>query len=300
MKKIKLKNKLKSEKGSITIFVLTSMFFFLVILLSIYMNNVNKNSNINKDIKSIEEQYNVTEDDLEKAYQEKVNKDRYPEPWAEIKLENNDRFFNGTNYHPINTNEQKFPELLGYPDEAENIEDVSTKGKAAITVSATIKAAPINAATIQKFVVGNAAGVGWNIYISISLTKVGFSFSVSKEKDVWENIDTGMVLDTGKVYNLIATFSRGKMILEVFDKDMNSIKSEIDTEIDLLDQLNDVNTLIGGNPKCKSDLNFGNTIIDNGTGFNGSIYDVKIWDKVLTEEQRNKLATEQIALYKDQ
>ena len=265
------------------------------------MNNSNKNSNMNKDIKNIEEQYNVTEDDLENAYQEEVNKDKYPEPWAEVKLENNDRIFNGTNYHPINTTEQKFPELLGYPDEAENIEDVSTKGKAAITVSATIKAAPINAAPRQEFVVGNAAGVGWNIYTSISQAKVGFSFSVSKEKNVWKNIDTGIIFDTGKVYNLIATFSRGKMILEVFEKDMETVtKLESDTEIDLLNQLDDINTLIGGNPKCKSDPNFGNTIIDNGTGFYGSIYDIKIWDKVLAEEQRNKLAREQIELYKDQ
>mgnify|MGYP004519527619 CR=1 FL=1 len=299
MKILKLKNKLKNERGAITIFVLAAMLFFLIILVSIYTNNVNKKTNIDRDKKKIEEQYNVTDEDLKNKYNEIINKDSYPEPWAEMKLEGNDRIFNGTDYHPKETTEQKFPEILGYPDENNDKDSVSANGKKAITVSATIKPAPMNSSK-DGFIVGNVAGVGWNIYSMTSINNVGFCFSVSKTEDVWENLNTGVTLKTGKLYNLIATFSRGKMILNVTTSDMEKQKYEKDTQISELKQFDDINTLIGGNPKRKSDPNFGTTIIDNGTGFYGGIYDVKIWDRVLNDRQKDKLAKEQIELYKDQ
>ena len=299
MKILKLKNKLKNERGAITVFVLAAMLFFLIILVSIYTNNVNKKTNIDRDKKKIEEQYNVTDEDLKNKYNEIINKDSYPEPWAEMKLEGNDRIFNGTDYHPQGTKEQKFPEILGYPDENNDKGSISANGKKAITVSATIKPASINN-NKDGFIVGNVAGVGWNIYSTTAINNVGFCFSVSKTEDVWENLNTGVTLKTGKIYNLIATFSRGKMILDILSSDMEMKKIEKVTTINELKQLDDVNTLIGGNPKNKSDPNFGNTSIDHGTGFYGNIYDVKIWDRVLNDKQKEKLAKEQIELYKDQ
>ena len=301
MEKSKLENKLKNEKGSITIFVLSSMIFFLVILLSIYMSNMNKKTNINKDIKKIKEEYTVTDQELENEYKNIISKNEVniPKTWAEKKLTGDSSDFTGEIYYPAGTTKQEFPELLGYPDEARNAEDVTTKGKSAITVSATVKPQGING-MVEKFIVGNSADVGWKITMPIAVGKAGVIFSVSKEENSWESLSANISLDVQKVYNIIATFTRKKMIIDVTADGIETRTFTKDTEITSLDQLDDINTLIGGDPKSKSDTDFNNSKIDNGTGFSGNIYEVKIWDRVLTKEQRAKVAKEQIEIYKDQ
>ena len=96
MKKIELKNKVKNEKGSITIFVLASMIFFLVILVSIYVNNVNKGTNMGKYINKTESNYEVTNDNLEQAYQETIGTLYTPVQY----IESSGTQFINTGYNP--------------------------------------------------------------------------------------------------------------------------------------------------------------------------------------------------------
>ena len=71
-----LKEKLKNEKGSITVFVLTIMLFMLIVVFSVYMNKANQvNSELQK-IGSLQEEYDA-EQTIDEIYEEKedeVNK----------------------------------------------------------------------------------------------------------------------------------------------------------------------------------------------------------------------------------
>lgn len=51
------RNKLKKEKGSITLYVLISMFFFIVIVFGVYFNTNSKIQKQNKEIEKIQKQY---------------------------------------------------------------------------------------------------------------------------------------------------------------------------------------------------------------------------------------------------
>ena len=57
MKKIKNYHKIKQEKGSITIFVLISMFFVLFTVLGIYFNSNSKAQKQYKEIEKIQKEY---------------------------------------------------------------------------------------------------------------------------------------------------------------------------------------------------------------------------------------------------
>ena len=70
MKNIKNYQKIKQEKGSITLYVLISMFFFIVVVLGIYFNSDSKMQKQNKEIEKIQKEYekeNIN-DVYEKAY----------------------------------------------------------------------------------------------------------------------------------------------------------------------------------------------------------------------------------------
>lgn len=70
MKKIKNYQKIKQEKGSITLYVLISMFFVLAAILGIYFNSNSKAQKQYKEIEKIQSEYekeNIN-DVYEKAY----------------------------------------------------------------------------------------------------------------------------------------------------------------------------------------------------------------------------------------
>lgn len=72
MKKTNVKNirntKMKNENGSITLYVVISMIFFLVIVTSLYFSSTNRVYKQNKEIYKIQKQYNQNIDDIyEKA-----------------------------------------------------------------------------------------------------------------------------------------------------------------------------------------------------------------------------------------
>ena len=66
--------KIKKEKGSITLLVLISGTFFVIILLLLNIGIINKNIKQEKMISQIERLYSLTENDLEKTYNKILNK----------------------------------------------------------------------------------------------------------------------------------------------------------------------------------------------------------------------------------
>lgn len=68
-----VKEKLKSEKGSITIFVLTVMLFILIVIFSVYINKANQANSELEKIGSLQEEYNADQT-IDEMYDEKINK----------------------------------------------------------------------------------------------------------------------------------------------------------------------------------------------------------------------------------
>ena len=61
----------KNEKGSVTLFVLIAMLFFLTIGLIVFISNMNSSSNQKKDVSKIQKDYdNVTSSNLDTEYDE--------------------------------------------------------------------------------------------------------------------------------------------------------------------------------------------------------------------------------------
>lgn len=67
---------MKKERGSITLFVLIAMMFFLIVLIGIYLNIMNKNQEVKNTIDRIEKEYSLDEIDLDQVYQEIINKEQ--------------------------------------------------------------------------------------------------------------------------------------------------------------------------------------------------------------------------------
>lgn len=58
------------EKGSVTLFVLVSMLIFITVLMLGYSNYMNKSSNQKMQIKEIEKEYDVNDEEMEEIYYE--------------------------------------------------------------------------------------------------------------------------------------------------------------------------------------------------------------------------------------
>ena len=74
IKKLK-KNKFFSEKGSVTLFILISIIFFLIISLNVYSSNKNKIIAQKEEIQAIEENYNKDLDKMDEIYENLVEAD---------------------------------------------------------------------------------------------------------------------------------------------------------------------------------------------------------------------------------
>lgn len=61
--------KIKNEKGSITLFVLISMLFFIIILVGLFTNISNKVAKQEREINRIQQSYR--QEDINKIYNEK-------------------------------------------------------------------------------------------------------------------------------------------------------------------------------------------------------------------------------------
>ncbi len=73
-----LRNKIKGQKGSVTLFVLVTCLFMITILLLVNVGIMNKLTNQKKQIAQITENYAVNETDLENTYKKIADKDGYP------------------------------------------------------------------------------------------------------------------------------------------------------------------------------------------------------------------------------
>ena len=60
---------MKSERGAITLFVLVTCMFMMMVLMLVNFNIINKNSSERRQLLEIEKRYTVTESDLEREYQ---------------------------------------------------------------------------------------------------------------------------------------------------------------------------------------------------------------------------------------
>lgn len=76
--KMKIFSKTKEEKGSITMFVLISMMFFLIVIVGLYVSSSYKMQKQESEIKKIQESYNYKNindiyNECEKNYNDKIN-----------------------------------------------------------------------------------------------------------------------------------------------------------------------------------------------------------------------------------
>lgn len=70
----KMRDNLKNEKGSITLFVLIAMLFFVVSLFSIYVSNNNRIQTLESEIEKIEENYSYSDEDIMEIYRQIISR----------------------------------------------------------------------------------------------------------------------------------------------------------------------------------------------------------------------------------
>ena len=68
-------NKFFSEKGSVTLFILIAIIFFLIVSLNVYSSNKNKLIAQTEEIKAIEENYNKDLDNMDEIYDSLIKAD---------------------------------------------------------------------------------------------------------------------------------------------------------------------------------------------------------------------------------
>ena len=84
-KKIKDKKKIKNEKGSITIFVLSTMLVVLGIMFVAYFSMMNKLSSQEEELRKIQKEYNVSDDEMKQTYNETVKIGKTDGSWSDEK-----------------------------------------------------------------------------------------------------------------------------------------------------------------------------------------------------------------------
>lgn len=65
----------KFEKGSITLFVLIAIIFFIIIASGVYISIRNKNISQDNDTQKIEEQYNKDVQNIDNIYEEELKRE---------------------------------------------------------------------------------------------------------------------------------------------------------------------------------------------------------------------------------
>ena len=70
MNKLNLNKKIKKEKGSVTLFVLVSMLFFMFVLVGMYVNTSNKVAKQEREVNKIKQSYEQV--DINDIYNKKI------------------------------------------------------------------------------------------------------------------------------------------------------------------------------------------------------------------------------------
>ena len=75
--KIKKENyfskKIREEKGSITVFILSTMLVIVAVIFTIYFSKMNKISSQEEALDKMQEEYNQNTDDMKQIYEESIN-----------------------------------------------------------------------------------------------------------------------------------------------------------------------------------------------------------------------------------
>jgi len=64
----------KNEVGSITLFVLIVILFFIIVLMEVYAGLKTKKTSQSKETDKIQEEYNVSGEDVERVYEEEIKR----------------------------------------------------------------------------------------------------------------------------------------------------------------------------------------------------------------------------------
>ena len=70
MNKLNLNKKIKKEQGSVTLFVLASMLFFMFVLVGMYVNTSNKVAKQEREVNKIQQSYEQV--DINDIYNKKI------------------------------------------------------------------------------------------------------------------------------------------------------------------------------------------------------------------------------------
>lgn len=70
MNKLNLNKKIKKEQGSVTLFVLVSMLFFMFVLVGMYVNTSNKVAKQEREVNKIQQSYEQV--DINDIYNKKI------------------------------------------------------------------------------------------------------------------------------------------------------------------------------------------------------------------------------------
>ena len=68
-----IKKILKKESGAITLFVLLTMLFFLIVIFSIFISSSNKNLSQTSEIEKIKEEYEQSVNNIDQIYNETLS-----------------------------------------------------------------------------------------------------------------------------------------------------------------------------------------------------------------------------------
>ena len=68
-----LSKKLKEERGSITVFILSTMLVIVAVIFTIYFSKMNKISSQEEALDKMQEEYNQNTDDMKQIYEESIN-----------------------------------------------------------------------------------------------------------------------------------------------------------------------------------------------------------------------------------
>ena len=72
-KKTYLRKMIKEERGSITVFILSTMLVIVAVIFTIYFTKMNKISSQEEALDIMEQRYNQNTDDMKQIYEESIN-----------------------------------------------------------------------------------------------------------------------------------------------------------------------------------------------------------------------------------
>ncbi len=105
-KVIKMRGFLKKENGSITVLVVSSLFIMLIVIINLFMINSGKVSSQNREVKSIQKAYNMSDSEMATLYEQKRPGSDFSRANGKIDIQ----FLKGTSYEAGSANKPAIDE----------------------------------------------------------------------------------------------------------------------------------------------------------------------------------------------